>query len=327
MEGVLKDRIGSKNLLKTEMKMYSETLPSLEKLFRKIGENNEIFPRLLYHSNFPAPLIVLEDVKPKGFFNSQNYSIEYEWGKHAFQVLGKFHALSIILHQENKELPEYQTGLFQFNLIGEGLFHMVQHMLPLIEKLKEIPGFEEEIPKLEKITKDYNKRLLRTFRANPSGDGYNVLNHGDFHAKNMMFKNMETDPELILLDFQFSIWGSPAIDVLYAKYFIAQYEDRDEMVRVYYHEFSKILKKLNFSGKVPSFDDLQLEINKNCVYEILLSVYCAPVSLFDMSAISLNDFFDLGLTGDKIRKNFFENEKVLSVCKKLIKEFSERGIL
>lgn len=328
MEGVLKERIGSRNLFKTEMKMYSETLPSLEKLFKSIGENNEIFPRLLYHSNSPAPLIVLEDVTPKGFYNSQNYSIEYKWGKNAFQILGKIHALSIILNQENKELPEYQTGLFQFNLIGDGLFHMVQHLLPFIEKLRITSGFEEYIPKLEKITKDYNTRLLKTFRANPSGDGYNVLNHGDFHAKNMMFKNMESNhPEIILLDFQFSIWGSPAIDVLYAKYFIAQYENRDEMVEVYYHEFLKTLKKLNYSGKIPSFDELQMELNKNGVYEILLSIYCAPVSLFDMSAISLNDFFDLGVKGDKIRKDFFDNENVLSVCKKLIKEFNEKGIL
>lgn len=328
MKGVLKDRIGSRNLLKTEMKMYSETLPNLEKLFKSIGVESDMFPRLLYHANNPAPLIVLEDVSSKGFYNSHNYSIEYYWAIHAFKLLGKMHALSMILHQQNRELPEYKTGLFQFNLIGDGLFHMVQHMLPFIEKLKTFPDFQEYVPKLEKIIKDYNTKLLRTFRVNPTDDGYNVLNHGDFHAKNIMFKNMDSEnPEMILLDFQFSIWGSPAIDVLYAKYFIAQFETRDEMVGVYYQEFSDTLKKCNFPGKIPSFDELQREINKNGVYEILLSIYCAPVLLFDMSEISLNDFFDVGATGDKIRKDFFNNENVLNVCIKLIKEFCERGIL
>lgn len=327
IEGVLKDRIGSKNLFKTEMKMYSETLPNLEKLFKLIGEKNDTFPRLLYHSNSPAPLIVLEDVSPKGFYNSHNYSIEFKWGKCAFEVLGQLHALSMILHQQNKQLSEYQTGLFQFNLIGDGLFHMVQHMLPLIEKLKNVSGYQEYVPKLEQITKDCNTTLLKTFTANVE-EGYNVLNHGDFHAKNMMFKNMDSEhPQITLLDFQFSIWGSPAIDVLYAKYFIAQYENRDELVEVYYREFSSTLEKLHYSGKIPSFDDLLKELDKNCVYEILLGVYCAPILLFDMSTISLNDFFDLGARGDKIRRDFFHDKNVLSVCKKLIREFNEKGFL
>ena len=53
------------------------------------------------------------------------------------------------------------------------------------EVVNEWPGFEQFSPKLKEFSKVYQDKALKTYTANVA-DGYNVLNHGDFHNKNIL---------------------------------------------------------------------------------------------------------------------------------------------
>ena len=52
------------------------------------------------------------------------------------------------------------------------------------------PGFEEYSPKLKEFSKNYHEKALKTYSPNTT-NGYNVLNHGDFHNKNILVKKID----------------------------------------------------------------------------------------------------------------------------------------
>lgn len=103
------------------------------------------------------------------------------------------------------------------------------------------------------------------FTPNPGTDGYNVLNHGDLHAKNLMVKMVGGKlVDILLLDYQLANFGSPALDLGYAMHNCVDEETRtnhrDELIHVYYQQFVTTLKRLGFLGRIPTMIDLQIEL-------------------------------------------------------------------
>jgi hypothetical protein len=64
-------------------------------------------------------------------------------------------------------------------------------------------GFEDYVPRLEYLIKNSSKLGSKCYKRNKPGFGYNVLNHGDFHSRNLLTKfNSDTNR---LEKFQFVI--------------------------------------------------------------------------------------------------------------------------
>lgn len=61
------------------------------------------------------------------------------------------------------------------------------------EEVKTWPGYENYIPKLENLKQTFREKGIKTYTPNKPGDGYNVLNHGDFHIKNLLFQEDEDE--------------------------------------------------------------------------------------------------------------------------------------
>ena len=57
-----------------------------------------------------------------------------------------------------------------------------------IDVAKDWDGYEQFIPSLEKFKETFLEKCQKTYKANASEFGYNVLNHADFHQKNLLFK-------------------------------------------------------------------------------------------------------------------------------------------
>jgi len=74
----------------------------------------------------------------------------------------------------------------------------------------------------------------------------------------------------VLIDFQFSVWNSPAIDLHY--FFSTSIQDhlrwkhQPELVQFYYYRLVESLKKLQYSRRIPSLFEFQLQFRARSFY-------------------------------------------------------------
>lgn len=138
-------------------------------------------------------------------------------------------------------------------------------MTYVVSQMKNWPGFEKIQDKMQGTEEKIIDKIIDVYLPNKAF-GFNVLNHGDFHIKNIMFKTtQETIDGVLLLDFQLPFWGTPAIDLAYLIYLIGNEEVRDRKSEVYvlYHrKLCADLEKYGYMKKPPTLLDLNLEIMK-----------------------------------------------------------------
>lgn len=81
----------------TEMRMYGEVLPAMERALEGAGEAISV-PRLIYSAEKPLRMIVMEDLSPAGWAIADQLDT-YEEAVPAIRALAKFHAASFVLNQ------------------------------------------------------------------------------------------------------------------------------------------------------------------------------------------------------------------------------------
>lgn len=65
---------------------------------------------------------------------------------------------------------------------------MGQSFATFTEVIKEWKGYEKFVKPFEENKVKYLEKTLKTYSKNKNEFGYNVLNHADFHIKNLLFK-------------------------------------------------------------------------------------------------------------------------------------------
>lgn len=65
---------------------------------------------------------------------------------------------------------------------------MRNNMKLFVDEIGTWDGFELVAEKMENLIENFEVQGEKVFRANASGDGYNVLNHGEFNINNILFK-------------------------------------------------------------------------------------------------------------------------------------------
>ncbi|XP_052566280.1 uncharacterized protein LOC120412955 [Culex pipiens pallens] len=141
----------------------------------------------------------------------------------------------------------------------------------------EWPGYENYFEQIEKYKTQIIQKIREIYTCNKSSL-YNVLNHGDCNYRNCMYRIVDgKTQDLMLLDYQLSSWGSPAVDIIYSLYQAVSVETRDnhrdELIKFYYDEFATALKKFDYGPKIPTLIDLRVEITRIIpVYDIFANV-------------------------------------------------------
>lgn len=137
-------------------------------------------------------MIILEDLSGVGFTVIEKPPADFEISKQVVRRLAKFHAANFYLHHEQKlEYSEFTLNLFQNAVMADMIFG--QGLDAFIDVASEVGGFEKFLPNLESFKDQYLNKTLRTYLPNRSDEGYNVLNHADFHTKNLLFKKHAND--------------------------------------------------------------------------------------------------------------------------------------
>ncbi|CRK88947.1 CLUMA_CG002639, isoform A [Clunio marinus] len=270
-------------LFTNEIEMFSKVLPEIQSLWTSINDKDILCPQLIYQSTDPALVLILKDVSGDGFAITQKPPEDYEVSKRIFRRLAKYHASTFFLANEKK----YNFEHFNFTMIKNPMMHGMfsQIFNAFCENAKAWDGFEKFIPHLENFKKDLIEKTGKVFTANTGEFSFNILNHADFHLKNILFKNKSDGSmeDFYIIDYQLCFYGTPAIDLIYALYYFVTPQNRlkyrAELIALYYEEFADSLKKFGYLKAPPSLIDLQVELLRNGSFEVVLAI-CMSIFFF-----------------------------------------------
>ncbi|XP_038118321.1 uncharacterized protein LOC6048697 [Culex quinquefasciatus] len=297
-------------LFNTEHRMYTEVLPAMQRELAGIGERLSV-PGLIYGSESPR-LIVMEDLSYAGWTRMDEIC-RFEDALPTIRMISMFHAASFALNKKGMTLSNFA------NRTSDSLLSMFRPMFSsYIDTICSWDDFKEIRPRLQEFKASFADQYKQVYTANPGPEGYNVLNHGDFHGKNLLhlLDDQRRVVKTAALDYQVCSWGSPAIDLIYFLYLVVHRDvldnHRDQLLEGYHRHFVDCLTRLNFQGWVPTHEDLQAELNRNVFFELFNDAVGAPFRTVDFGAVSLEDFLagrvpNVGLSNAGYRRNVRAN--------------------
>lgn len=185
-DGFKKVIMSDAKLFETEISMYTKTIPEMQRLIKEVDPTETIAPPLVYYSLKPHKVIVLEDISPE--FVMHQRPLNLDESKLVFEKMATFHALSFSMGESHEPMKSYTHGFISNHLDGKSDF-LVQNVMILAATLAEWgPEMEVAGKKLMALGPTIFEKLKTLYKKNPT-TGYNVLNHGDFHVKNILFRN------------------------------------------------------------------------------------------------------------------------------------------
>ncbi|XP_054746476.1 uncharacterized protein LOC129251129 [Anastrepha obliqua] len=311
LEGHKKEMVSESHIFETEIGMYAEVLPRLERILREAGDDTVLKAACLYHSLSPKKVIVFEDIVPLGYEVIRGRFVNIDELKLAYAKLAKLHATS---YKINKEEPHYfdkycNSMLDIPNIMDDEM--MTSGIRNFIDFLSETPALRQYVPYFEPFRKNLLQKCLAGFhelRDAPKADGYYAMCHGDFHGKNMMFKH---DPvtgkceDVMLLDYQVSYVGPIVNDLLYSQYLLLDADLRKiypEILHHYFTVFGSTLKKIGFQGEMPKLVRLRQQFLEHKHYEFFLATSVLPmIYAFLDPKTNLNDL----MTSNDYRRTLY----------------------
>lgn len=205
-------------------------------------------------------MIIMEDLRPD--YSMTHYGVPFDDLPLVIENLAQFHALSLVVHDLDPRLTDYKSNVFTDGN-SDFIRMLMRGLQTLTNQTAQWSGFEKIHEKLKSLPEKLVTRVCATYQEKCRGWGFNVLNHGDFHIRNLMFKRKNGNVEDVkFLDFQICNWGSPAIDLSLLVHVNGDKhvaERREEVYFRYYESFRDYLKRFGYS-KIPSLLDLKLEI-------------------------------------------------------------------
>ncbi|KAI9579895.1 uncharacterized protein LOC119639634 [Glossina fuscipes] len=276
------DEVYGSDVFLCEMIMYEKVIPKLKTLLSDINETEEIFARTVAVDRRRSCLI-FEDLNERNYFTVDRLKgLNREIVELMLRKLAKMHAASAVLNErESGYLESFQRGLVSRH--NDKNYSVVTGMFDACKKfVAQSPGFQDISQKLEKLKDNYMELCLRVF--DPMPNHLNVLNHGDLWSTNIMVKY---DPvsgkplDMIIIDYQFVVWGSPGIDLWY-NFNTSLEEDlhlnkQDELIQNYYYTLSDTLKKLSFQGHIPTLHEFHLQLEEKAFYRLHSTCFIQPI--------------------------------------------------
>uniref|UniRef100_W8BS47 CHK kinase-like domain-containing protein n=2 Tax=Ceratitis capitata TaxID=7213 RepID=W8BS47_CERCA len=287
-EGHKKDMLKQMDIFEVEIGMYTRVLPRFEKYLRDVGDETKLMVPFLYHELTPHKVIVFEDIVPLGYNVMRARFPNPKEVKAAYAKLAKWHGISYKLLKEDPHFfDEYRNSIFSHDSAKENTF-FANSTKAFMNFVHKTPELQEYVPHLENLFEKVNLldetiSSFREYRDGPREDAYYVLNHGDYHLKNMMFKhNTESGKfeDVMLLDFQFSHVGPITSDLIYSIFMFLDDKLRPqapEFLHHYFATFKETLKKIGFEGPMPSLNKFREQLFHSRYVELFIMITFLPM--------------------------------------------------
>ncbi|CAD7093742.1 unnamed protein product [Hermetia illucens] len=325
VEGFKKEMLEKwgEGLFATEIFMYSKVLSECSKILKNAGYNDMLAAKMIYQSMEPHKVIVFQDLKELGYFMLPRPIPNENDVEVLFSKLGQYHAATFKLAAGGTKGLNQKGGLFNMN--KEDMLSMFGERFSLFKELVEaLPGFEKASERLTKISFDKLARKCKQLVNAPGS--YEVLNHGDYHVKNMMFKgkNGVDVSEVVLVDFQVWHWGSPAYDIVYVSAGIPP-SMRPKACKHYFDTFVDVLKKSNFEGLLPTFEQLQKDLKSYRSLDLFLLATFTPFLGADKD--QKKDDLETLFTSRNLLSAFYNQANYISYVKEMLPVMLQEGVL
>lgn len=176
-----------------EMRMYTTFIPALEQTLRSIGDDTVFAGQLLYHSTTPIHIMVFEDLCATNYvLPTGNNKLGLAGSTLVYKKIAKWHAASYFLSKTGAvNFSEFSVCLFNGSH-GQQIEELTNSCADSMKKLlaeEKWPEYERYAEKLDRFVLDVINKGKETIRENSvESGGFNVLNHGDLHNKNVMVK-------------------------------------------------------------------------------------------------------------------------------------------
>ncbi|KDR21496.1 hypothetical protein L798_02960 [Zootermopsis nevadensis] len=214
--------------------------------------------------------------------------------------LAKFHAASVVLHEEDPDsMKEYGVSVFTEPCVYDNWKNFCCGMTKtLVEELKTWPEeWHKYATKLHGMQDSLIDLVGETTRRNENG--LNVLVHGDFWLNNIMFKRHSNS--IRFLDFQLTIFASPAIDLHLFICSSLTHDVRmhhvDTLLQEYHSTLCNTLIALGYTQPLITLEELHEEFDRKVMYGVWSTICAAPCMLSRPDCgFELDDALERGVT-------------------------------
>lgn len=207
--------------------------------------------------------------------------LNFDQSKLALEKLAFFHAASVMILNKNKaEFNKFTKGTFHESN-KDKLQYFEDSFKVVIENASALGLKAETVQKLKTLQPKLIQKGIEDYTSNFKN--FQVLNHGDFWTSNILFKYSSGKlVDAIFVDFQNSVVGSPIIDLMFfltssvSSDVLSTEHGRDELIYAYHETLTLILKRLEYSGYIPTLNELQVELLKRGALELIYTLTTAP---------------------------------------------------
>lgn len=263
----------------------------------------------------------------------ENYEVVYdplnvEKLELVIEKIAKYHALSKVLVQNGME--EITTFKMEFN---EGMKAIFAPMLNLLASLAKViqtwEGYKEIGDKLEAFVPHMFEASLKGMLRDNSAE-FRVLNHGDFHLRNMMFKRSAEGElnEVLFLDFQMPQFNIPVFDLIGLINAMGDFgvrENQEEVLKLYHKKLVASLRLYGYTGDLPAFVDILIGMLRVSEHHAMYALLVGP--MFSIKGMELGEFFNLEQSPElkEALNKLFNEENFKKNIQFAVKKFDKVG--
>ncbi|XP_034099228.2 uncharacterized protein LOC117564518 [Drosophila albomicans] len=314
---------------------YYEVLPRLELLMqckRRFG------PKLYQCLKLPENTLVFEDLSQLDYvMASREAGLNEEHCRLVMERLAEFHAASMALATLDPQIFEaFGDGMLSPHGLAKDDGLLLRFFSGNAKQLHKVvnswPGFERIASKIDKYLQQQRAHLVRA--QAPLEKEIKVLNHGDLWVNNMLFKydRVQQPQDVIFIDFQLSIWGSPGIDLNYFFYTSLSLDilkhKRPQLLKVYHNRLKETLLQLDMNVPVPSYEQLLNEVQRRESYGFFAAYGILPTvsqSKAQTADNNLENFKDADFAQRKVEQQF-ESPRVVETMRYALPHFERAGV-
>ncbi|ALC47761.1 CG10513, partial [Drosophila busckii] len=317
----------------TEMMLYDKILPQLSELLEQTELAEKLFAQTL-HVDYERSAIIFEDLAVDNYvLGNRLTGFDLEHTKLALRKLAKMHATSAVFNERQPDLlTKLDHGIFNnhsrgFSPMFEGFVEVAAEFAGSCPELGSV--YQQKLQRLQKHIMRLSEKVYE-----PQPNEFNILTHGDFWTNNIMLRKQTADQplDMLLIDFQFAAWASPAVDLHYFLNTSLETEVRmaehDALIQYYHSVLVQTLRALNFTGHIPTLRQLRLQIEKGGFMAVTATLTCQAIMLNDETAdADFNSLMKVDERARNFKRTAYKNKRLQGILKQLLPVYDHCGLL